>query len=452
MKHLVMWILSAQLIALFCLVSTDDEIPIAGDFDMYQREIKPSFPISQREVQLPLLIQGEPMLSPRGRKPLLTPGSNVKDFPPGRPSHGNIENICSKNRHRVSYDRHNLPQTGFSHLGRQGKSLNELEEGFTRCCLQSNKLRCAQEEWKTAMDDFCTAEFSVKTRHYHCCKKRGSEREDCFSNEAPNPSYDTPISMLQEAKVVPNLGATQTLNPCPRGSPMCRDSMKRGYTWSDLAFPPGKPKSSNIQNICKLGKYRLYTDKMLAQNGHKYSTRQSKAINRMEKEFKKCCKTNDVSCAQTGWENVLDKFCEEERGVKTVPHTCCNGQHDQALMSHCFSSEAPFPEYDREVEKLNLGLVTENILEKLCGEFKLLTKKHLSLLTSGLKDSCCALPQDSKLRCAAEQKDEYIKTLCGSKKDSWKDPQDCCNKGEQERGECFSFYLQDVSVAVMERK
>ncbi|XP_063803228.1 extracellular matrix protein 1 isoform X2 [Pseudophryne corroboree] len=450
MVYSAMWILAAQLSALLCLGHTE-EIPIADDFNMFQREVIPSFPVGQRIVQRPLLRQGEQVLSPRGRRPVSSSTNNLKDFPPGRPSNSNIDSICWSSRVKVSYGLHNIPQTGFSHLSRQGNAINELEEGFTRCCLQSDQLRCAVEVWKNSMDNFCTAEFTVKTRHYHCCKWYGSEREACFSNEAPNPSYDTPtMGMLQEARDVPDLGdlgVLEAIEPCPPNSPTCQDIKKK----PGLAFPPGKPKSSNIQNICKLGKYRLHTDKALSQRGYgfpTYSPRQTKAINRLEKEYKKCCKRNDEACTQSAWEKVLARFCAEEMAVKTVPHVCCSD--DDQVMYHCFAKEAPYPEYDREVEALDLGTMTEDILEKLCGEFKLFTKKRrLPLLVTNLKDLCCSLPQDRKLGCAGEQKKKHIKTLCGARKDSWKDTENCCSKDEQERDECFSSYMQNVSVAVM---
>ncbi|XP_075700838.1 extracellular matrix protein 1 [Rhinoderma darwinii] len=461
--------IAAQLLLIICSVCTDEEIPIADDFDMFQREIFPTFPLEQGQVQLPFLIQGEPVLSPRGRRPIspcggrqpcpldgLTDsfGNHLNTFPPGQPNHDNIGNICKKNRPKTSYGRHNLPQTGFSHLSRQGNAVNELEEGFTTCCRKPAKLRCAVEVWKKTLDDFCEAEFSVKTRHHHCCKKSGSQRETCFSNDAPNPSY-TSTAALQEISredTAAAVGSPRNMKICPPNSPNCQEQPHSRYTLSDLAFPPGEPKSSNIQNICKLRKYRpLYTDKLLPDSGYGHYVRRAKAIQRMEGEFKKCCKTDDVACAHSGWEKVLGKFCAKEQIVKTKLYECCK-KRDQTSMFSCFASEAPFPEYDREVEILNLGNVTQDGLQKLCGESKLLTKqKQMSLLVSGLKDMCCTLPEDEKLPCAAEQREKFMKTLCGAKKDSWKDTQDCCGKEEREREQCFASYLQSVSMAVSQR-
>lgn len=459
--------IAAPLLLLICSVYTDDEILISDDHDMFQREIVPEFPVQQRQVQLPFLIQGEPILSPRGRRPTspcggrqpcsldgLTDsfGSNLNTFPPGRPNRENIGNICKKDRARTSYGRHNLPQTGFGHLTRQGNAINELEEGFTACCEKTEKLRCAVEGWKNTLDNFCTEEFSVKARHYHCCKESGSQRETCFSNNAPNPSYIMSAALQVISEDSAAVGSPRNIEVCPPNAPKCQENTDSRYKMSDLAFPPGEPKSSNIQNICKLRKYRpLYTDNLLPHSGFGHYRRRAEAIQRMEGEFKKCCKTDDVACAHSAWKKVLGKFCYKEAMLKTKHHDCCK-KRDETSSFICFASEAPFPEYDREVEVLNLGNVTEDSLQKLCGEFKLLTKqKQMPLLVSGLKGMCCSLPQDRKMACAAEQKEKFIKALCGAKKDSWKDTQDCCGKDEQEREQCFTYYLQSVSMAVSQR-
>ncbi|XP_056402332.1 extracellular matrix protein 1 isoform X1 [Hyla sarda] len=450
----------------YCLPG--DEIPIADDYDMYQREVVPQLPLELGQVQLPLLIQGEPVLSPRGRRPVspcggrqpcpldgLTDsfGSNLNTFPPGKPNRDNIGNICKKSRAKTVYGRQNLPQTGFSHLSRQGQAINELEEGFTACCRKPDKLRCAVDVWKKTLEDFCVSEFSVKTRHYHCCKKSGSERETCFNNDAPNPSYVTSAALQEiSSEEISAAASPRNLKACPPNSPKCQEDMDSKYKLSGLAFPPGEPKSSNIQNICKLRKYRpLYTDNLLPNTGYGHYVRRAKAIQRMEGEFKKCCKTDDVACAHAGWKKVLGKFCAQEQIVKTKHHECCK-KRDQTSMTSCFASEAPFPEYDREVEVLNLGNVTEDDLQILCGESKLLSKqKQMPLLVSSIKERCCALSQDEKLRCAAEQRETFIKTLCGPKKSSWKDAQDCCSKDEQGREQCFTYYLQNISMAVSQR-
>lgn len=160
------------------------------------------------------------------------------------------------------------------------------------------------------MDNFCTDEFSVKTSHYHCCKKRDVERETCFNDEAPNPNYDSSAPLLEIGSAdIPILPAPRSLNPCSPHSPKCLDNPEGKYRLSDLAFPPGEPKSSNIQNICKLRKYRtVYTDNALPQSGNGHYVRRAKAIYCAESEFKKCCKTEDVACAHSGVSDTIVKF------------------------------------------------------------------------------------------------------------------------------------------------
>uniref|UniRef100_A0A8C5QTU3 Uncharacterized protein n=1 Tax=Leptobrachium leishanense TaxID=445787 RepID=A0A8C5QTU3_9ANUR len=323
--------------------------------EMLQREVIPAFPIQQQrrgkippggipafiQFEVPLLIHGAPVLSPRGRRPAShTSGTgnvdnNLADFPPGRPSHSNIDNICGKNRPKSKYGRLALPQTGFSHLRRQGNAVNNLEDGYAECCQKKDRLRCV--EGVIGLEDFCSEEFSVKTRHYHCCRKDEPERESCFSSSAPNPSYSFPVP-LQE------IGSRHGNAELP-----------------NLSFPPGEPKSSNIQNICKLRKFRpVYPKNLLPQSGLGHYVRQAKAINHVENEFKKCCKEENMACAHTAVSGRLGDVL------------CAWGPSPRVPL--CFSLEAPYPEYDREVESIDLSNVTQDDLQKLCRDHKLLTK------------------------------------------------------------------------------
>lgn len=74
-------------------------------------------------------------------------GHRLDGFPPGRPSPDNLDQICLPNRQHVVYGPWNLPQSGFSHLTRQGETLNLLETGYSRCCRchsHTNRLDCAK--------------------------------------------------------------------------------------------------------------------------------------------------------------------------------------------------------------------------------------------------------------------------------------------------------------------
>lgn len=74
-------------------------------------------------------------------------GHRLDDFPPGRPSPDNMDQICLPTRQHVVYGPWNLPQSGHSHLSRQGDTLNLLETGYSRCCRcqnYMNRLDCAK--------------------------------------------------------------------------------------------------------------------------------------------------------------------------------------------------------------------------------------------------------------------------------------------------------------------
>lgn len=86
-----------------------------------------------------------PLHCPQGRRGVW--GHRLDGFPPGRPSPDNLDQICLPERPHVVYGPWNLPQTGYSHLSRQGEALNLLETGYSRCCRcrsYTNRLDCAR--------------------------------------------------------------------------------------------------------------------------------------------------------------------------------------------------------------------------------------------------------------------------------------------------------------------
>ncbi|OCT69066.1 extracellular matrix protein 1 [Xenopus laevis] len=450
MNCCLLWILPLLLLSGICLAHRGQE----------QRQISLEFPFPyQEQIQV-----APPRPGPRGRRPtapcsqgeacplpdLISPlSNNLNDFPPGHPSSSNIANICNKNRPKTNYGFHNLPQTGFSHLTRQGQVINAVEEGYELCCAKENKLHCAEELWKNALEDFCLEEFSIKTSHYHCCKKKGKAKEACFKTDAPNPSYSFAMGQESGSADVPKVGRARSLGQCPPSSPHCHREPK--YKLPDLSFPPGEPKASNIQNICKLRKLRpTYSKSELPTSGFGHFIRQAKTINRLENKYKKCCKDENVACAHIAWEKELGEFCTQEHEVFTKPYECCK---ERVNMFSCFASNAPYPEYDKEVEQINLSDITTANLQKLCGDIKVLTKqKQIPLLVSELRESCCNTPVEEMMVCADDQKLAFIEAVCGAKKDLWKDSHGCCKKKDQERVDCFGHHLQNVQVAVSHRK
>ncbi|XP_020945570.1 extracellular matrix protein 1 isoform X7 [Sus scrofa] len=136
-------------------------------------------------------------------------GHRLDGFPPGRPSLDNMDQICLPNRQHVVYGPWNLPQTGFSHLSRQGEALNLLETGYSRCCRCHNyihRLDCAKLVWEDALDGYCNQEQATKTHRHLCCHHPPSPaRDECFARQAPYPNYDRDILALDLSRVTPNL-------------------------------------------------------------------------------------------------------------------------------------------------------------------------------------------------------------------------------------------------------
>ncbi|XP_057356673.1 extracellular matrix protein 1 isoform X7 [Manis pentadactyla] len=136
-------------------------------------------------------------------------GYRLDGFPPGRPSPDNLDQICLPNRQHVVYGPWNLPQSGFSHLTRQGETLNLLETGYSRCCVCQNyinRLDCAKLVWEDTLDGYCDREQAIKTHHHLCCHYPPSPaRDECFAHRAPYPNYDRDILTVDLSRVTPNL-------------------------------------------------------------------------------------------------------------------------------------------------------------------------------------------------------------------------------------------------------
>ncbi|XP_053133351.1 extracellular matrix protein 1 [Hemicordylus capensis] len=446
---LASWLVLAQSTAVATTADEGERPPPPSDAilqqditDLQQREVEahgeePSEGfVLQREitddVASSFLVHGEPQASsctPTGRG--FGRRSKLDEFPPGRPTASNLCNICSEGRSKASYGSWNLPLTGFSHLRRQGEALNNLEAGFKQCCQlpEKEKLSCCISVWSDVLEQFCNAEFSVKTRPQPCCKLEGASREDCFVREAPSPNYS--------AGQGPEEG--KAFLPAPLLSPQ---------QLPEISFPPGQPTRTNIKNICTLRRFRpTYLSGVLPRSGNTWFVRRAQTVNRVEKAFKKCCPKQDVSCARQGWQKSLTQFCKQERMVKDRVHACCQGgKVDYA----CFASQAPHPAYDKEIQVVSLAQATPPLLDLLCGQFMLLTKqRQIPALVKNITEPCCKLQGDERTQCAESASSQFITTLCSAPKGSWKDPKKCCAQPEgAPRQECFNRnYLADISVA-----
>uniref|UniRef100_A0A452T9Z3 Extracellular matrix protein 1 n=1 Tax=Ursus maritimus TaxID=29073 RepID=A0A452T9Z3_URSMA len=312
-------------------------------------------------------------------------GHRLDGFPPGRPSPDNLDQICLPNRQHVVYGPWNLPQSGFSHLTRQGETLNLLETGYSRCCRchsRTNRLDCTKLVWEDAMTRFCEAEFSVKTRPHRCCKQQGEARFSCFQEEAPQPHYQ--------------------LRACPSH----------------------QPATDPIQ-------------------------RQLQALTRLEGEFQRCCRQgNNHTCTWKAWEDALDGYCDREQSVKTHQHSCCHYPPSPAR-DECFARRAPYPNYDRDILTLDLSRVTPDLMGHLCGNGRVLSKhKQIPGLIRNMTTHCCDLPFPEQACCAEEKKSAFIEDLCGPRHNFWRDSALCCNLNPgDEQTNCFNtYYLRNVAL------
>uniref|UniRef100_F7C3T6 Extracellular matrix protein 1 n=1 Tax=Monodelphis domestica TaxID=13616 RepID=F7C3T6_MONDO len=348
-------------------------------------------------------------------------GHRLDSFPPGRPSPKNMHQICHPERKHVVYGPWNLPQTGYSHLSRQGNALNFLETGYTRCChLPKDQLDCAEFVWADALFRFCESEFSVKTRAYSCCWLRGEARLSCFQERAPQADYER----LHE--------------PCPPPTP-------RPAPGLELSFPPGVPSPDNVRNICRLRRFRSVPRGLPTMD---HVQRQLRALTQLEGKFRRCCHQGDnYTCARQAWEEALDSYCDEELAIKTHHHVCC--QHPASpARDICFARHAPYPNYDRDILTVDLSRITPDTMAQLCGHRKVLTNKHIPGLIRNMTARCCELAPPEQGFCAEEEKSAFIRDLCGSRRDSWRDTESCCDHSPgDEQTCCFNtHYLRNVAL------
>lgn len=349
-------------------------------------------------------------------------GYRLDGFPPGRPSPANLDQICLPTRQHVVYGPWNLPQSGHSHLSRQGETLNLLETGYSRCCRchsYTHRLECAQLVWKNAMTQFCEAEFSIKTRAHWCCKEQGEARFSCFQEEAPQPHYK--------------------LRACPSQQPLLSSG-------PELPFPPGVPTLHNIKNICHLRRFRSVPRNLPATDPIR---RQLQALTRLEVEFQRCCRQGDNhTCTWKAWEDTLDEYCDKEQAIKTHPYSCCHYPPSPAR-DECFAQQAPYPNYDRDILTLDLGRITPNLMNHLCGNRIVISKhKQIPGLIRNMTAYCCDLPFPEQACCAQEQKSAFISDLCGLQSNCWRDSAFCCKLSPgDEQTNCFNIhYLRNVAL------
>ncbi|XP_014117457.1 PREDICTED: extracellular matrix protein 1 [Pseudopodoces humilis] len=308
-----------------------------------------------------------------------------------------------------------LPPNAFAHLRRQAAALAALRPRLNDCCRQHSPLPCARRAWTDVLDGFCTDEFGVKTRQFHCCHRHGAARRRCFAQETPAPTWDP------SATWDPNVAWDLVTEP---------------------PFPPGEPTAANLGNICGLRALRPGAPGPGGRSGPRVRLRV-----RLEHEYGRCCRNESLSCAHSAWLKGLNRFCREEASVKTGQHRCCQrrGARDRG---RCFAAAAPHPEYDRELHNVSLARPGPALLRSLCGPTRLFTQRRpVPELLGAVTAACCPLPPQERGPCAREQLSQGIATLCATPLDAWRDPQGCCSWEEPERRRCFdNTYLSQVTL------
>uniref|UniRef100_A0A8C3NX19 ECM1 protein n=1 Tax=Cyanoderma ruficeps TaxID=181631 RepID=A0A8C3NX19_9PASS len=350
---------------------------------------------------------GGAMASPRS-PPLW--GSTLDGFPPAWPVAAAVNRHCRDPP--TLPPPLLLPETAFAHLRRQAAALAALRPRMNACCRHHTPLPCARRA--VSGDTFCTDEFGVKTRQFHCCRRHGAARRRCFSQETPAPTWD----------------------PVPAWDP--------NVAWdlvTEPPFPPGEPTASNLGNICGLRTLRPGPPGPGARSGPRVRLRV-----RLEREYGRCCRRClgwHSTCVW--WLKGLNRFCREESAVKTGQHRCCQHGGPKAR-GRCFAAAAPHPEYDRELHNVSLARPGPALLRSLCGPTRLFTRPVPELL-GAVTAACCPLPPEERGACAQDQLSQGIATLCATPRDAWRDPQGCCSWEEPERRRCFdNTYLSQVTL------
>ncbi|CAM9122192.1 unnamed protein product [Bubo scandiacus] len=309
--------------------------------------------------------------------------------------------------------------------GRQAAALDALRPRLGACCRHHAPLPCARRAWTEVLDDFCTDEFGVKTRQFHCCRRHDAARRRCF---AQGPSGAT----AEAAAIV------TARDPPRRAALPARRAHRRQhgqYLRVTGAAPPAPPAPAGPLRppACASACAWSATTAAAAATG----AWPAPATPRQ----------GDPNQSPPQWQKGLQRFCREESAVKTRQHRCCRPGGAPAR-SRCFAAAAPHPAYDRELHNVSLARPGPALLRTLCGPTRLFTKRRpVPELLGAVTATCCPLPPEEQSACAQEQLSQGIATLCDTSRDTWRDPQGCCSRGGPERRRCFdTTYLAQVTL------
>ncbi|KAJ3598642.1 hypothetical protein NHX12_002147 [Muraenolepis orangiensis] len=375
------------------------------------------------EIMRGLSENGPPAFGPRsfamGPPSLMYP----VQFPPGRPTANNLQAICLYGDHRPRYPDDYFPYSGFGQLRRRALAVNLAELLFSECCAANQTrgsdltLCCVRQAWKQMVATFCELDTSVKDRIYHCCKEQDAAQLKCFQEDAPNTTY-LPTEELPVFPVPVDSSFLFNHNACPKSTltPRSVRSKIEKTTMSSqnvsISFPPARPTADDIQSVCVHRKLRpFYDHKCLPHKGYGWLVRQTKAINRVERGFKQCCKSQQevLQCADGKWREQMDKFCKEEK----MMYHCCEIEAGHERYE-CFQSSAPSSGYDVD-PSTTASPVKNTTLGQICDTHKLIKKKLLAgLPVHNFVKQCCHLPSKRKTVCI--QQKIMSKGICSTRR------------------------------------
>ncbi|XP_035861823.1 extracellular matrix protein 1-like isoform X2 [Sander lucioperca] len=419
---------------------------ITFDIDKIVQEMQEPDYLFQKEADLTDLIDPKGasrpgVLTPRGSRPSFRPGSfsgppslnYPVQFPLGRPTADNLQAICLHGDHRPRYPGSYFPSSGFGQLVRRANAVNMAESWFSMCCKGNQTwdrevtLCCATQAWELSVQSFCEEDSSVKDRLYYCCRLRDMDRLNCFHNDAPNPNYEA-----TEELPVPPLSSTTNFN---FDSNTCQ---RRKEKKINIHFPPGRPTADVIESLCRNQKLRpIYKANCLSGEGYQWVVRQAKAINRIEKGFKQCCKKKQdvLNCADLKWRDELNKYCVGENSGN-LHSLCCSGELANERYS-CFQDISPDPYYNRT------SVAEELSLNKLCDYHKIIKNKFpVGFPLKSFIGQCCHRPFDIDVTICFEQSLDQMSETCSSRKASPPAVRRCCRMSSPQQ--CISKILMDA--------
>ncbi|KAM9310765.1 extracellular matrix protein 1 isoform 2-T2 [Pholidichthys leucotaenia] len=454
------WVrVSSALLVLSVLSSASREMQLPDPFLMQEEAdltdlLDPKeFPIEQIMVSPPENTQREQggsrsgVFTPRGRRPNFVRSSSdlpvsqyPVQFPLGRPTVDNLQAICEHSAHRPRYPQSYFPVSGFGVQKLRATAVNNAEYFLNTCCKGNQTwerevtLCCATQAWLLFVDSFCEEDSSIKHPHYHCCKLQGSTRQNCFSKDAPNPTYG-PTEELPVEEIPTTANFSFDPDTCQSARDIRKRVLKKPTTSQKIHFPLGQPTADNFESLCANQKQRpIYNLKCLPSSGAEMLARQAKAINRMEKGFKQCCKRKKggLSCAHQKWRGELKKFClVKKRGQEDFP--CCTNSHIS-----CFKSMSPDPHY-------NLTSATESIsLSNVCDTHKMISKRFpVEFPLKTIVNQCCPLPEEDRTGCTMQKFAAMPDTLCMLQRDISSPVHRCCQMHSQ-GPQCLAEILKDA--------